>query len=192
MRLLPSWRFYRVVSSSKSRDSGGGGYARSMICRSEAVTAIPDALSAVGAARFSGRRHDLGRLRRERGESGDLVAVLGLGGLGHIGIEFASKMGYGAVAIGRGRDKESSAKKLGAARYLDALDRRCRGIDQDRRRLGSSGSCPEQQSNMDLIDGLGVGGKQLVVGLRQILLPDSDWTDRCSQVDSRLAIRTRP
>ena len=92
-----------------------------MIARHEAVAAVPDALSPVEAAPLlCAGVTTFNSLRRSGAQAGDLVAVQGLGGLGHLGIQFASKMGFHTVAIGRGQDKESLALKLGAIRYLDS------------------------------------------------------------------------
>src|SRR5881409_1155735 len=100
--------------------SDDGGYAQYMIARSEAVAAIPDALSPVEAAPIlCAGVTTFNSLRHSGAKAGDLVAVQGLGGLGHLGIQFASKMGYHTVAIGRGKYKEPLALKLGAAEYLD-------------------------------------------------------------------------
>jgi len=91
-----------------------------MIARSEAVAAIPDSLSPVEAAPIlCAGVTTFNSLRHSGAQAGDVVAVQGLGGLGHLGIQFASKLGYCTVAIGRGQDKEALALKLGAAFYLD-------------------------------------------------------------------------
>ena len=93
------------------------------------------------------------------------MAVQGLGGLGHLGIQFASKMGFHTVAIGRGKDKEPLARKLGAARYLDtdAVD-----AAKELTSLGGAAvilaTAPDSKAMSALIDGLGVGGQLLVVG----------------------------
>src|SRR3954453_5189993 len=97
-----------------------GGYAQYMIARSDTLASIPDALSPVEAAPIlCAGITTFNSLRHSGAMAGDLVAVQGLGGLGHLGIQFASKMGYHTVAIGRGQDKDALALKLGAARYLD-------------------------------------------------------------------------
>jgi D-arabinose 1-dehydrogenase-like Zn-dependent alcohol dehydrogenase len=91
--------------------------------------------------------------------------VQGLGGLGHLGVQFASKMGYHTVAIGRGQDKEMLALKLGAARYLDT-DKT--NVANELTKMGGASvilaTAPNSKSMSELIDGLGVGGKLLVVG----------------------------
>ena len=93
------------------------------------------------------------------------MAVLGLGGLGHLGIQFASKMGYHTVAIGRGKDKEALALKLGADRYLDTDT--TNAVNELTKMGGASvilATAPNSKAMSALIDGLGVGGKLLVVG----------------------------
>ena len=92
-------------------------------------------------------------------------AVQGLGGLGHLGIQFASRMGFHTIAIGRGQDKESLALKLGAARYFDTntVD-----VAKELTSLGGASvilaTAPDSKAMSALIDGLGVGGQLLVVG----------------------------
>ncbi len=143
-----------------------GGYAQYMIARREAVAAIPDALSPVEAAPIlCAGVTTFNSLRHSGAVAGDIVAVQGLGGLGHFGIQFASRMGFHTVAIGRGTDKESLALKLGAARYLDAgaMD-----VAKELTSLGGASvilaTAPDSKAMSALIDGLGVGGQLLVVG----------------------------
>ncbi|MFE7172728.1 alcohol dehydrogenase [Streptomyces sp. NPDC057616] len=98
-----------------------GGYAESMIAPVDALARIPDALSATdagpmacaGVTVFNG-------LRRSSARPGDLVAVLGLGGLGHLGVQYAAAMGFETVGIARGADKADFAKQLGAHHYVDS------------------------------------------------------------------------
>src|SRR2546427_9542666 len=98
-----------------------GGYAQYMIARADVLALIPEALSPVEAAPIlCAGITTFNSLRRSGAVAGDLVAVQGLGGLGHLGVQFANKMGYRTVAIGRGKDKEPLAVKLGASLYLDA------------------------------------------------------------------------
>jgi D-arabinose 1-dehydrogenase-like Zn-dependent alcohol dehydrogenase len=143
-----------------------GGYAQYMIARSEAVAAIPEVLSPVEAAPIlCAGVTTFNSLRHSGAQSGDLVAVQGLGGLGHLGVQFASKMGFHTVAIGRGKDKESLAMKLGAARYLDTA-----AVDAAKELTNLGGAsvilatAPDSKAMSALIDGLGVGGQLLVVG----------------------------
>lgn len=146
--------------------NGDGGYAQYMIARSEAPAAIPNSLTpaeaapilCAGVTTFNGLRHS-------GAKSGDLVAVQGLGGLGHLGVQFASKMGFHTVAIGRGKDKEALALQLGAARYLDSATT---NAASELAIMGGASvilaTAPNSKSMSELIDGLGVGGKLLVVG----------------------------
>src|SRR5947199_8300504 len=98
-----------------------GGYAEYMIARTEALALVPDELSPVEAAPLMcAGVTTFNCLRNSGARPGELVAVLGLGGLGHLGVQFAAKAGFRTVAIARGKDKESLAKKLGAWRYIDS------------------------------------------------------------------------
>ena len=132
----------------------------------EALTAIPDALSdseaapllCAGVTTYNALRHS-GAL------PGDLVAIQGIGGLGHLGVQFASKFGYKVAAIGRGPENAVLAKKLGAALYLDS---QATIAAQELSRLGGArvilATAPNSKAMSDLIDGLGPNGKLLVVG----------------------------
>ena len=98
-----------------------GGHADYVVAPAVALARIPEGLSAAeagplmcaGITTFNSLRHAGAR-------SGDLVAVLGIGGLGHLGVQFAARMGYETVAVARGRDKEPLARKLGAHHYIDS------------------------------------------------------------------------
>ncbi len=143
-----------------------GGYAQYMIARTEAVAAIPDGLSPSEAAPLlCAGVTTFNSLRHSGAVAGDLVAVQGLGGLGHLGIQFASKMGFHTVAIGRGEDKEPLARKLGANRYLDTNT-----VDVAKALTSLGGAsvilatAPDSKAMSALIDGLGVSGQLLVVG----------------------------
>jgi len=98
-----------------------GGYAEFMVAPSESVAAMPAELEAVEAAPLMcAGVTTFNALRNSGARGGDLVAVLGLGGLGHLGVQFAAKMGFRTVAIARGQDKEPLARKLGATHYIDS------------------------------------------------------------------------
>jgi D-arabinose 1-dehydrogenase-like Zn-dependent alcohol dehydrogenase len=98
-----------------------GGYADYMIAPAEALAAIPGELSAVDAGPLlCAGITTFNSLRNSDARPGDLVAVLGVGGLGHLGIQFAAKMGFRTVAIARGEEKEPLARKLGAQHYIDS------------------------------------------------------------------------
>ena len=92
-----------------------------MVAPAEALALIPDGLSAVEAAPLMcAGVTTFNALRNSGARPGDLVAVLGIGGLGHLGVQFAAKMGFRTVAIARGKDKEPLARKLGARHYIDS------------------------------------------------------------------------
>ncbi len=98
-----------------------GGYADYMIAPAETLAAIPPELSPVEAAPLMcAGVTTFNALRNSGATGGDLVAILGLGGLGHLGVQYAAKMGFRAVAIARGPDKEPLARKLGATHYVDS------------------------------------------------------------------------
>src|SRR2546421_2766858 len=98
-----------------------GGYADYMIAPTEALAIIPDELSATDAAPLMcAGITTFNALRNSGARAGDVVAILGIGGLGHLGVQYAAKMGFHAVGIARGKDKEALARQLGAAVYIDS------------------------------------------------------------------------
>lgn len=98
-----------------------GGYADYMVARAEALALVPNDLSPEDAAPLMcAGVTTFNCLRNSGAKPGELVAVLGLGGLGHLGVQYAAKAGYRTVAIARGQDKEPLAKQLGAAHYIDS------------------------------------------------------------------------
>jgi D-arabinose 1-dehydrogenase-like Zn-dependent alcohol dehydrogenase len=98
-----------------------GGYAEYMIAPFSALATVPRELSAVEAAPLMcAGLTTYNCLRNSGARPGDVVAVIGLGGLGHLAVQFAAKSGYNTVAIGRGSDKEALARKLGASHYIDS------------------------------------------------------------------------
>jgi alcohol dehydrogenase len=98
-----------------------GGYAEYMMAPAVALARIPDDVSAVDAAPLMcAGITTFNALRHSGARAGDLVAVLGIGGLGHLGIQYAAKMGFTTVAIARGQDKAPLARKLGAHHYIDS------------------------------------------------------------------------
>jgi D-arabinose 1-dehydrogenase-like Zn-dependent alcohol dehydrogenase len=98
-----------------------GGYADYMIAPAETLASIPAELSPVEAAPLMcAGVTTFNALRNSGATGGEIVAVLGLGGLGHLGVQFAARMGFRTVAIARGADKEPLAKKLGASHYIDS------------------------------------------------------------------------
>jgi len=98
-----------------------GGYAEYMVAPAQALAHVPDELSAIdGAPLMCAGVTTFNALRNSGARGGDVVAVLGIGGLGHLGVQFAAKMGFNTVAIARGKDKEAFAKQLGAHHYIDS------------------------------------------------------------------------
>ncbi len=143
-----------------------GGYAHYMVCRADTLALIPDTISPAEAAPLlCAGITTFNSLRHSGAVAGDLVAVQGLGGLGHLGIQFAHKMGFRTVAIGRGKDKEQLAKDLGAYQYVDT-DKE--NVAEELTKQGGASvilaTAPNGKAMSSLIDGLGVAGKLLVVG----------------------------
>ncbi len=101
-----------------------GGYADYMIAPAKALASVPEDLSSVDSAPLMcAGITTFNALRNSGARGGDVVAVLGIGGLGHLGVQFAAKMGFKTVAIARGKDKEPLAKKLGAIHYIDSREK---------------------------------------------------------------------
>jgi D-arabinose 1-dehydrogenase-like Zn-dependent alcohol dehydrogenase len=97
-----------------------GGYADYLVTPFSSLALVPEELSAVEAAPLMcAGVTTFNCLRNSGARPGEVVAVVGLGGLGHLGIQYAAKSGFNTVAIGRGKDKEPLARKLGAAHYID-------------------------------------------------------------------------
>ncbi|MFZ0979228.1 MAG: alcohol dehydrogenase [Candidatus Acidiferrales bacterium] len=143
-----------------------GGYQEYMVAPVEAVASVPESLDAAdagplmcaGVTTFNALRHS-GAL------PSDLVAVQGIGGLGHLGIQFAQKFGYRVAAIGRGPDNGALAKKLGAHVYIDSA---ASNAAAELQKLGGArvilATAPSSKAMSSLIDGLGANGTMMVVG----------------------------
>ena len=143
-----------------------GGYQQYMVAPVEALAPIPESLSDVEAAPLlCAGITTYDALRRSGARPGDLVAVQGIGGLGHLGIQFASKFGYKVAAIGRGSENASLAKKLGANVYIDS---KATNAAEALQKMGGAqvilATAPSSKAMSDLIDGLGPNGKLIVVG----------------------------
>jgi D-arabinose 1-dehydrogenase-like Zn-dependent alcohol dehydrogenase len=109
------------TSTLVSGVSFDGGYADYMVAPAEAIAAVPEELSAVEAAPLMcAGITTFNCLRNSGARAGEVVAVLGLGGLGHLGVQFAAKMGFRTIGIARGKDKEPLARQLGAHHYIDS------------------------------------------------------------------------
>jgi D-arabinose 1-dehydrogenase-like Zn-dependent alcohol dehydrogenase len=143
-----------------------GGYQEYMIAPIEALVAIPQSLTDVEAAPLlCAGITTYNALRHSGAMPGDLVAVQGVGGLGHLGIQFAYKFGYEVAAIGRGGENAALAKNLGANFYIDS---RATNAAQELQKLGGAqvilATAPSSKAMSELIDGLGPKGTLMVVG----------------------------
>jgi D-arabinose 1-dehydrogenase-like Zn-dependent alcohol dehydrogenase len=143
-----------------------GGYAEYMVAPAGALALIPEELSAVetGPLMCAGVT-TFNSLRNSGARPGDLVAILGIGGLGHLGIQFAAKMGFRTVAIARGVDKEPLARKLGAWSYIDS---QAQDPAVELLKLGGAKVVLATVTNGDAMSatlgGLGVNGKLIILG----------------------------
>jgi D-arabinose 1-dehydrogenase-like Zn-dependent alcohol dehydrogenase len=143
-----------------------GGYGEYMIAPAEAVAAIPDDLPAEQAAPLLCAGITVfNALRNVGARAGDTVAVQGIGGLGHLGIQYARQMGFRTIAIGRGRDKEALAKRLGAHDYIDNSSI---APAEALKKLGGAkvilATAPDSKAMTEMVDGLAPSGKLLIVG----------------------------
>ena len=143
-----------------------GGYQQYMLAPVEALAAVPESLSdAEAAPLLCAGVTTFNALRHSGASPGDLVAVQGVGGLGHLGIQFASRFGYRVAAVGRGPENASLAKKLGAAVYIDS---RATKAAEELQKLGGArvvlATAPSSKAMSELIDGLGPRGRLMVIG----------------------------
>lgn len=150
-----------------------GGYAEYMIAPANVLAAIPEALSfeeaaplmCAGVTTFNALRHSGAR-------AGDVVAILGLGGLGHLGVQFAAKMGFKTIAIARGEEKRALALKLGATDYIDSLTEDVTEGLNDRGGARVVLSTVTSSSAMEpIVGGLGIDGRLVIVGASPEPLP---------------------
>jgi D-arabinose 1-dehydrogenase-like Zn-dependent alcohol dehydrogenase len=143
-----------------------GGYQQYMVAPAEALVAIPEGLNDTEAAPLlCAGITTFNALRHSGAFPGDLVAVQGIGGLGHLGIQFANKFGYKVAAIGRGSENAALAKKLGASVYIDS---KATNAAEALQKLGGAqvilATAPSSKAMSELIDGLGPNGKLMVIG----------------------------
>ena len=159
---------FRLCRNEKNPGlSYDGGYQQYMLAPVEALVSIPDSLSDIdvapllcaGSATFNA-------LRRTGALPGDLVAVQGIGGLGHLAIQFANKFGYKVVAVGRGSKIEPLAMKLGADLYIDS---QVKNSAEELQKLGGAkviiATAPDSKAMTEMIGGLGPNGKLLLIGV---------------------------
>src|ERR1700728_4184886 len=143
-----------------------GGYQQYMVAPVEALAAMPESLGDVEAAPLlCAGITTFNALRHSGALPSDLVAVQGIGGLGHLGIQFAAKCGYKVAAIGRGPENTTLAKKLGAHVYIDS---KATKAAEELQKLGGAkvilATAPSSKAMSALIDGLGPTGKLVVIG----------------------------
>jgi D-arabinose 1-dehydrogenase-like Zn-dependent alcohol dehydrogenase len=143
-----------------------GGYQQYMVAPIEALVAVPEGLSDTEAAPLlCAGITTYNALRHSGALPGDLVAVQGVGGLGHLGIQFAQKFGYKVAAIGRGSENAPLAKKLGANVYIDSV---ATNAAEELQKLGGArailATAPSSKAMSELIDGLGPNGTLMVIG----------------------------
>lgn len=165
----PSCRRGDFITCSNGQIPGisyDGGYADYMIAPFEALAAIPDDLGAAEAAPLlCAGITTYNALRNSGVRAGDTVAVLGIGGLGHLGVQFAAKMGCRTVAIARGADKGPLARQLGAHRYLDSTTQ---DVAAELTKMGGAhvilSTVTNAQAMSSVLGGLAIDGKMIVVG----------------------------
>jgi D-arabinose 1-dehydrogenase-like Zn-dependent alcohol dehydrogenase len=156
------WACEHFMTTAISTD---GGYAEYMVARSEVLVAIPDALPSVEGAPFlCAGRTTFAALRGSNARAGDLVAIQGLGGLGHLAVQYARRMGFRTVVLSRGREKERLAYQLGAHAYLDAD---ATDVAKDLTQMGGAKlilcTAPNAKAISAVIGGLGRNGQAVIV-----------------------------
>lgn len=144
-----------------------GGYAHAVVVPATGLARIPDGMSAVQAAPMACAGVTVfGALRAGGARPGDVVAVVGLGGLGHLAVQFAAKSGFDTVAIARGPGKAEFAARLGARRYLDSTHQ---DVAAELRRIGGANlvlaTAADSAAMARAVDGLAPNGRLAVVGI---------------------------
>jgi len=144
-----------------------GGYADYVIAPANALALIPDDLSNVDAAPLMcAGVTTYNSLRHSGAKPGDVVAILGIGGLGHLGVQFAAKAGYHTVAVARGQDKGPLAKELGAHHYIDSTSQ---DVAAELQKLGGAtvilSTLTDAGALAAAVGGLGPNGKLIIVGV---------------------------
>jgi alcohol dehydrogenase, propanol-preferring len=182
------------VSSGVTTD---GGYAEVMIAEARAISSIPDELTSAEAAPLLCAGVTIYNALRNAGlRGGDLVAVQGIGGLGHLGVQFARQMGFHTVAIGRGREKEKRAKDLGAHVYIDSAAEDAAAVLQrmgGARAIlatGTSGDATPQRRLWTMHDQMSVHKWISAIYGQAFMGSSIEMVDRCNSVQSRRAMKT--
>ena len=159
--------FFACASGQVTGATSDGGYAEYMLAQVSALARIPAELAAVEAAPLmcAGLTTYNG-LRRSGARAGDLVAVLGIGGLGHLAVQYAAKMGFRTVAIARGKDKGPLAMQLGAHHYIDSD---AGDVGASLQALGGAriiaATATSAKAMTSTVAGMAVNGKLLVMGV---------------------------
>lgn len=158
--------FFACVWGSITGITYDGGYADYMIAHATALALLPAELTAIEAAPLvCAGVTTFNSLRNTGARPGDLVAILGLGGLGHLGVQFAVRMGFKTIAIARGSDKEPLAKQLGAHLYIDS---QAQDVAAELTKLGGArvilATVTNNEAMTAALGGLGVNGKLMVLG----------------------------
>lgn len=167
--------FMQCVNGQIPTLSYPGGYAESVVAPVTALARIPEGMSFVDAAPLGCAGVTVyNALRSTKAVAGDLVAVLGIGGLGHLGVQFARAMGFETVAIARGAGKADDAKTLGAHHYIDST---AADVAQELQALGGArvvlATAANSQAMGDTVGGLGPQGELVIVGVTADPLPIS-------------------
>lgn len=158
--------FFACVRGQVTGISYDGGYGQYMVAPASAVALMPSELSPVDAAPLMcAGVTTFNALRNSGARPGDVVAVLGLGGLGHLGVQYAAKMGFQTVGIARGKDKEQLARQLGAAVYIDS---QAQDPSAELQKLGGAkvilATATSGEAMSAVQGGLAVSGTLLVIG----------------------------
>lgn len=167
-----------------------GGYAEYMVAPQEAIAFIPEGLKSVDAAPLlCAGITTFNALRNTDAKAGDLVAVQGIGGLGHLGLQYAQQMGFETVAISRGTDKKELAESLGADHFIDAAQQ---DVAQALQELGGArvilATAPSSAAIESVINGLGVNGQLLIVAAT----PDTFSVSPFALIGKRSSIKGWP
>jgi D-arabinose 1-dehydrogenase-like Zn-dependent alcohol dehydrogenase len=159
--------FGNCLNLQVSGISYDGGYAQYMVAPVEALTTMPEGLrDAEAAPLLCAGITTFNALRHSGAGPGDLVAIVGIGGLGHLAVQYANKFGYKVVAIGRGEESRSLAQKLGAFEYIDnKITKPAEALQK----MGGAriilATAPSSKAMTEVIDGLAPNGKLMVVGV---------------------------
>ncbi len=164
--------FYACANSVTTGITVDGGYAEYMIARSEALVSIPEELDGIeGAPLLCAGRTVFGALKYCGARGGDVVAIHGVGGLGHLAIQYSRKLGFKTVALSRGTAKKELSLKLGAHAYLDSSTGKTAG---ELLTMGGARvilcTAPHSSAITELIDGLGRNGQIIVVAAPQEMM----------------------